>query len=131
MAKDYRQLDRLERRVIKEGLDHHESFRAIARELGRSPSTISREVRANRVPFRGKTMRTKCADRKTCEKTALCGKNCIHPHLWCADCKDRDCRELCEDYALKRICPKITRALGLQWVSQAHLRLQPSVPCRL
>ena len=130
MAKDYRQLTRLERRVIKEGLDHRESFRAIARELERSPSTISREVRANRVPYRGKSMKIKCPDRRECEKTALCGEKCIHPHLWCVDCKDRDCRELCEDYALKRVCPKITRA---PWVCNGCSKLTYGCnrPCRV
>ena len=40
-------LSAAERELIVRGLDANESFRAIARRLGRAPSTVSREVNAN------------------------------------------------------------------------------------
>ena len=48
MDKGYRQLTLKERKEIEDGLNRGDSFRAIARLIGRSPSTVSREVRENR-----------------------------------------------------------------------------------
>lgn len=47
-TKTYEQLDASERHAIALGLQQHLSLRAIARALGRSPSTISREIARNR-----------------------------------------------------------------------------------
>ena len=44
MDKGYRQLTLKERKEIEDGLNRGDSFRAIARLIGRSPSTVSREV---------------------------------------------------------------------------------------
>ena len=44
MAEEYRQLTLKERKEIEEGLARGDSFRSIARLIGRSPSTVSREV---------------------------------------------------------------------------------------
>src|SRR3954453_14324712 len=45
-----RYLSQAERIAIADGLARGATVRAIARELGRSPSTISREIRRNRDP---------------------------------------------------------------------------------
>lgn len=43
-TKPYRRLDRAERAAIERGLDKRKSCRQMARELGRSPSTVADEV---------------------------------------------------------------------------------------
>ena len=45
----YRRLDRAERAAIQSGLDKGRSCRQMARDLGRSPSTVADEVARNRT----------------------------------------------------------------------------------
>ena len=47
MSKQYRQLSLEERERMQQGLWEGKSLRGIARELGRSPATISREIKRN------------------------------------------------------------------------------------
>lgn len=49
----YRRLDRAERAAIERGLDKNRSARAMARDLGRSQSSVADEVRRNRTVSRG------------------------------------------------------------------------------
>lgn len=49
----YRRLDRAERAAIERGLDKNRSARAMARDLGRSQSSVADEVRRNRTVTRG------------------------------------------------------------------------------
>lgn len=51
--KAYRRLDKADRVAIENGLDKRKSCRQMARELGRSPSTIADEVARNRTVRRG------------------------------------------------------------------------------
>lgn len=49
----YRRLDKADRVAIENGLDKRKSCRQMARELGRSPSTVADEVARNRTVSRG------------------------------------------------------------------------------
>ena len=49
----YRRLDRAERAAIQSGLDKGRSCRQMARDLGRSPSTVADEVARNRTVAKG------------------------------------------------------------------------------
>ena len=51
--KRYRRLDRAERAAIQSGLDKGRSCRQMARDLGRSPSTVADEVARNRTVAKG------------------------------------------------------------------------------
>ena len=51
--KRYRRLDRAERAAIQSGLDKGGSCRQMARDLGRSPSTVADEVARNRTAAKG------------------------------------------------------------------------------
>ena len=51
--KDYRRLDKADRVAIERGLDGRKSCRQMARELGRSPSTVADEVARNRTVAKG------------------------------------------------------------------------------
>lgn len=60
MAQQYRQLSLLDRQRIQEGLDGGESFREIARSICRSASTVSREVKENRIVKAYKARKAAC-----------------------------------------------------------------------
>ena len=49
----YRRLDRAERAAIQNGLDKGRSCKQMARDLGRSPSTVADEVARNRTVSKG------------------------------------------------------------------------------
>ena len=49
----YSRLDRAERAAIERGLDKNRSAREMARDLGRSQSSVADEVRRNRTGSRG------------------------------------------------------------------------------
>ena len=51
--KRYRRLDRAARAAIQNGLERGWSCRRMARELGRSPSTVADEVARNRTVAKG------------------------------------------------------------------------------
>lgn len=51
--KPYRRLDKADRIAIERSLDERKSCRQMARELGRSPSTVADEVARNRTVSRG------------------------------------------------------------------------------
>ena len=63
MDKGYKQLTLKERKEIEDGLNRGDSLRAIARLIGRSPSTVSREVRENRHVRAFRPRRGACRDR--------------------------------------------------------------------
>ena len=66
----YRRLDRAERAAIQSGLDKGRSCRQMARDLGRSPSTVADEVARNRTVSKGpgKGERVRDAPEDACPK---------------------------------------------------------------
>ena len=99
-------MDLTDRIVIEVGLHCGHSFKKIAKELGRHPSTIAHEVKANRmhIPamhFHGNN----CRRARQCAGTRkyLCGDTACKRS--CALCKKYDCHELCKSY-VARHCSK-------------------------
>ena len=115
MAEQYRQLTFLERQRIEEGLTAGSSFREIARLLGRSAATVSREVRTNRSPRAQKTRRAACRDRNWCKRVEVCA-SCVRRGVFCSECDARDCRDACTGYAAQTACDILSRA---PWVCNA------------
>ncbi|WP_411431527.1 helix-turn-helix domain-containing protein [Collinsella ihumii] len=77
-----------DRRGIERGLDGGESMREIARRLGRPPSTVTREVKRNRVYLRPRGSR---AGRFiAAASAALCGLLARSPGV-CNGCRKRAC----------------------------------------
>ena len=109
MDKEYKQLTLRERKEIEEGLDRGDSFRAIARLAGRSPSTISREVRENRHVRSFKARKAACRDRNWCKRVGVCAE-CVREGAYCAGCDARDCRDECKAYAEQAGCERMGRA---------------------
>lgn len=79
---------------IQQGLDAGESLSAIARAVGVSASTVSREVRQNRTRWVPKSRAdfNRCALKRECNLTGICG-GCTLAH--CKDCARVRCNDVC------------------------------------
>ena len=94
------QLNIDDREYIEEALKRNESFREIARHLDVSPTTVSNEVRNNRIftKQRKRDLRSYlCQNFKECRKRELCGDNCIH-RGYCRLCEKVPCIKRCPDF---------------------------------
>lgn len=83
--------------MLKEGA----SFREIARKLEVSPTTVSNEVRLNRVFFKPKAMpakaQSRCSNYRDCTKVALCPLCSSHAAA-CKRCGKKRCWDICEEF---------------------------------
>lgn len=104
MAKNYKHLSLEERVLIEDRLNFQKSIRSIAKELGKSPSTILREIRNHSVIIKEEF--TDCLNRKDCNYRRLCGKTDCKK--LCSRCSI-PCRKFCTDY-VKAFCDKLTES---------------------
>lgn len=98
-----------DRSMIQQCLTERKSFKHMARELGKDPTTISKEVR-NHVQFKktgcyGMTFNS-CSTRKSCPVKHLCGNLRCNRH--CKFCATYPCSKLCPDYQLE-VCKKLSK----------------------
>ncbi|MDR3307303.1 MAG: IS30 family transposase [Coriobacteriales bacterium] len=111
--KNYKQLCKEQREQIEEGLNAKKSISEIARQIGVSPATVTREVMRNRRDdgYRANDTRAwgngnVCVQRRTCDITKLC-ERCVEPKTKkCSFCKRRNCARLCGAYQ-EESCPQI------------------------
>lgn len=83
-----------ERVIIEDRLNHGKNIRSIASELGKSPSTILREIRNRAVTI--PSLKNDCINKKDCFYQKLCGKpGCIGQ--LCCKCKI-PCKKYCSNY---------------------------------
>ena len=89
-------MDGTKRCRIEFGLAAGESERQIAREIGVSISTVSREIRKHTcVSFKGCRGRAnQCVHRAGCRLTGVCG-DCPARGAPCARCSHRNCNRVC------------------------------------
>jgi len=80
----YRRIDKAERAAIERGLDSRHSCRQIAKDLGRSPSSIAEEVKHNRTVAKGPGK----GERVSETPDDACSKLLSWPHV-CNGCKYR------------------------------------------
>ena len=118
MAERYNQLSLKERMEIEEGLGRGDSFRTIALLLGRNVSTISREVRQNRIVRSYNPKKSACRDRNWCKRVEVCD-TCVRPGAHCVGCDVLDCRDVCPAYAKQIACDVLVAA---PWVCNACRR---------
>ncbi len=87
-----------DRYKIEEGLNEGITLSMIAKQIGKAPSTVSREIQRHRL---GDNLRfgtsNDCAKRFRCPITNLCD-NCDHKSKHCATCRKVDCRRVCSKY---------------------------------
>ena len=83
--------------MLKEG----SSFREIARKLKVSPTTVSNEVRLNRVFFKPKALpakaQSRCSKYQDCTKVALC-EMCLSYASACKRCGRKRCWDICREF---------------------------------
>lgn len=103
MNLDTTRLTLSDRVAIEAGIYARKTFKGIAQEIGKHPSTISREIKANRtfVPgarFYGKDCRnaTGCKFKHCCDV-----KGC---NMHCASCRKYDCQASCAHYDNSPCC---------------------------
>lgn len=83
-----------DRAKIEFGLNKGHSIRSIAVELGRSPSSVKREIDRNRTYV--ENLLNPCMKGKTCNKHNVCGN--VHCNFLCrTKCSGR-CQRWCSDY---------------------------------
>lgn len=97
------------REAIQIGIGRGDSARSIAKAIGVSASTVTREVRANRtvrVPARrdGARLAVRCARYRECEAVGTACEGCTHRYTLCRNCRSRSCIDSCPDFVL-RMCP--------------------------
>jgi IS30 family transposase len=107
---NWKHLTLSQRIEIEKGLVENKSFAAIAREIGKDPSTISKEVRLrSRVKERPDSSYTSapCINRKDCKLTCLCDNQC---GIMCKICKKASskCIYICPKYEVAE-CIKLTK----------------------
>tara|TARA_Y100001933_G_C18962999_1_gene549021 strand:+ start:142 stop:1437 length:1296 start_codon:yes stop_codon:yes gene_type:complete len=96
-----------DRHYIEDSLNENCSLTEIAKYLGKDPTTISKEVKRNRVSF-GKVGHTgviSCKNRTACNRKQICSETCNHI---CKKCTTKNCYRICSDYTPKT-CTKLMR----------------------
>ena len=93
------QMDLTDRVAIETGLCRGESFKKIAHQIGRHPSTVAHEVLENRTHIQATYYAGKdCKKVRKCAVMHLCGCDlgaCIRR---CKYCRGFDCTKVCERY---------------------------------
>ncbi len=105
---NYNRITFKERVRIEAGIYAKKSLRQIALELGRSTSSITREVKQNRIKVKSPVSHMKpCIYVPRCREQGLCGDEECHYLCW--HCREHECRDLCEKYTTT-VCPTNSKA---------------------
>ena len=93
------QMDLTDRVAIETGLCRGESFKRIAKRIGRHPSTVAHEVMENRTFIKGTYYAGKdCQHAKTCAVKNLCCGSEDACNYRCKYCRGYDCTKMCDRY---------------------------------
>ena len=111
MNNKFKHLSLSERVSIEASLNQGLSFKQIAKDIGKDPTTISKEIRNNfNIVSSGGYGRTfnDCKNRFSCSATMLC--NQAGPACKKKSCKfcNSICSNFCESY-VKEDCPKLSK----------------------
>ena len=86
-----------DRIAIEAGIFATHTFSEIAKQIGKSSSTVSREIRSNRTLVMGERPRGKdCSYASHCAVKELCDEE--YCPFRCSLCREKDCRTMCERY---------------------------------
>lgn len=105
---NYNRITFKERVRIEAGIYAKKSFSHIAKEIGRSTSSVTREVKQNRIMVKTPySYGTDCIYPPSCRKTGLCGDEYCSKRCW--TCMEHDCTGYC-DRCVTHTCKKTERA---------------------
>ena len=96
-----------DRQTISTGIKNGDSFGAIAKQVGKCESTISREVKGHRIVWDKKPygrLSNRCINRQSCNLKHVCGNDSCNRK--CASC--RDCTKHCSMY-VEEHCEKLNK----------------------
>lgn len=110
MAKGCKQPSLKERKEIEGGLNRGDPIRAIAKLVGRSPSTVSREVKQNRARRAHKAKKGNRREANWCRRAGVCGEGRPCPGARCAGCGKVDCRSVRPEYQPRTACQILARS---------------------
>ena len=98
-----------ERIVIQNSLDSQKSFKTIAEQLGKAPSSISREVRRHieqrKTGGYGRKFND-CINRSSCSLENVCKGEFYCSRKFCRNCDK--CKDICPDYR-KETCQRLSK----------------------
>ena len=100
-------LSHQERLAIENGLKNGESFKVIAQRIGKSHTTVSREVQKHRIDSNKGAfgrLTNRCIHRTDCRRMMVCGDSkCTRPQ--CRACAK--CNSICRDYQ-EEVCSRLS-----------------------
>jgi IS30 family transposase len=104
-----RHLSKEDREVVEEGIRAGDSARRIAKRIGVSASTVTREARHNRTvrekkPVHGAKLSIRCMGHRSCQASGTACEKCSTRLTACKDCRTRSCIDTCPDYR-RAMCP--------------------------
>ncbi len=96
-----------DRNFIEDALNGNFTLKLIAERLCKDPTTISKEIKRNRIVSLHKkdNMKVSCSNRKECIQKHLCDAAC---NRLCKKCTTMNCYKHCPDYIVKK-CIHLTR----------------------
>ena len=93
------QMDLTDRVAIETGLCRGESFKRIAKRIGRHPTTVAHEVLENRTYIKGTFFAGKdCRHARMCAVKNLCDESEDACNYRCKHCRGYDCTKMCNRY---------------------------------
>ena len=105
---NYNRITFKERVRIEAGIYARKSFSQIGKEIGRSTSSITREVKQNRIMVKALYAHGRdCIYPPQCRKTGLCGDE--YCSKWCWTCMRHDCTQYCTKRS-SHTCKKTEKA---------------------
>lgn len=102
----YKHLNQDQRNIIKLLLDKNYKLKEIAAQIGKDPTTISKEIKANRNLIISKSKRNVCGKQSDCKIKHLCN-NCENGI--CKHCSANNCNLICDDFTKLANCKRIYR----------------------
>lgn len=103
----YYHLSLKDRIIIEEELNEQLSFKKIAKDINKSPSSISKEVKRNFTIIKPSTFNNsfnQCEFKVTCQLKNICIENC---GTLCKKC--RKCNSMCEKFQKQKTCSKLLK----------------------
>lgn len=124
-----------DRAKIEYGLNHGHTIRSMARSLGKSPSTIKREIERNCTVL--KDYANSCSKLNTCKVHHACGRSDCNAlcrnrcqttcYKWCSEFSVIECERLAETPHVCNVCTKFNRSIvkcnlvkKVYYASEAH-----------